>query len=320
MPRAATKEAAEPALDLDMKDVTPKKGDDKPAEQKPAKASAAKPKNAVAVRESGAAARTKSESKTLMEIVKDAALDSRVDAGKMKALLDMAREEQNRVNDTIFEAAKFDVQKKIPPIAKDSWNEHTKSKWAKLEKISYIADPIIREHGFSLSYGGADCPVENHYRVVCDVTHVPTGYTKRYWIDIGMDSAGAKGGGTKSLAQGSGSSATYARRFLKVMIFDINVIGEDFDGTKFAIRAPSRPSPAAEQDTPAIEHQKPKGLTLEQSTKLVALIKSSGVGLEKFLDKYQIKAVIDLTPALYDRAVDACNNYAREVKSKTAKS
>ena len=274
----------------------------------------AKTKNAVAV----AAPAVRPESKSLMEICKDAALNKNVDAVKMKALLEMAREEQARIDDRIFELAKLDVQNEIPPIEKDSWNEHTKSKWAKLEKISYVADPIIRRHGFSLSYGSADCPVENHYRIVCDVTHTPTGHKKRYWIDIGMDSAGAKGGGTKSLAQGSGSSATYARRFLKVMIFDINVIGQDFDGSRLSVNAPKQiEGDASDQTEPQTE--KPKRLTLEATETLVKLIKSSGVGLDRFLEKYGLKAVIDLDPKLYDDAVRACNAYKSEADSRAQK-
>lgn len=260
-------------------------------------APAARQKNAVAVRDPAA------QSRSLMEIVKDAALDSRVDAGKMKSLLDMARDEQNRINDSIFEAAKFEVQKEIPPIAKDSWNDHTKSKWAKLEKISFIADPIIRKHGFSLSYSGAQCDLENHYRIVCDVTHVQTGYTKRYWIDVGMDAAGAKGGGTKSLAQGSGSSATYARRFLKVMIFDINVIGEDFDGSKFTVANQASPK--------AINHliDSDKRIDGDQLAKLDAAIKFCGVGENKFCERYKIDKVADLPASLFNEAVKACQDY-----------
>ena len=307
MAKVAVKEKDETLFGVVEAPAKAKNPTAKPAQPKPEKPERTK---AVAIRTPAKDrnVQVQGTSKTLMEIVKDAALDSRVDAGKMKALLDMAREEQNRINDGIFELAKFNVQKEIPPIAKDSWNDHTKSKWAKLEKISYIADPIIRKHGFSLSYGGADCPVENHYRVVCDVTHTPTGHTKRYWIDIGMDAAGAKGGGTKSLAQGSGSSATYARRFLKVMIFDINVVGEDFDGTKFSIRAPGKSVDAAGQGAAQVEG--PKKITLEQSTALVKLINDSGVGLDRFLDKYKIKAVIDLDPSLYGEAQKACNDYA----------
>ena len=130
-------------------------------------------------------------------------------------------------------------------------------------------------------------------------------------------------GGSKSNVQAWASSMSYGKRYCTIALLNLTseaMADADTDGN--AVPAKTLAGATAKQTIVDDLHddEKPKGLTLEQSTKLVALIKSSGVGLEKFLDKYQIKAVIDLNPSLYDRAVDACNNYAREVKSKTAKS
>jgi len=330
MTKAAAKQHEEPALDLGMKDITPAKPEAKNPAAKPApEKTKPEPKNAMAVHapSRAAAAKVRSESKSIIEIAKECAMDPRVDAGKMQAILTMAREEQTRIDDRIFQLAKFEVQKAMPPITRDSLNQHTKSKWARLEKISAIADPIIRRNGFSLSYDSADCPIPDHYRITCDVTHTPTGYTKHYFIDVGMDSAGAKGGGTKSLAQGSGSSVTYARRFLKVMIFDINIVGEDFDGSRFTLEPRHIESgdsvgvkviDARDTETTTTDKVVPTKLSIDQTVKLVELIETSGVGLERFLEKYQIKAVQDLPPKDYEAAVMACNNYASEKKKAKA--
>lgn len=334
MTKAAVKErAAEPALFSDMKDVTPKKGDDKKPEpeKKPAAKSKAKQQSkAVAVATpqrapAKANGKVRAESLSIIQIAKECAMNPLVDAGKMREVIAMARDEQNRIDDRIFQLAKMEVQNAIPPIKRDSYNEHTKSKWAKLEKISAIADPIIRRNGFSLSYGSAECPLKDHYRITCDVTHTPTGYTKPYWIDVGMDSVGAKGGGTKTLAQGSGSSVTYAKRFLKIMIFDINVVGEDFDGGRFTVEpkhvertdaaGSGNPKeevrPSAEDENPLgfdVDHAVPK-ITKDQENKVLDAIADCGVSHKKFKTNYQINEISDLPLSMFGEALRACADY-----------
>ena len=331
MTKAATKErTAEPALFADMKDVTPKKGDKKPEpEKKPAKSKQSSKAVAVADPQhtpaKSVAGKVRTESLSIIEIAKECAMNPLVDAGKMREVIAMAREEQNRIDDRIFQFAKMEVQNKIPPITRDSLNQHTKSKWARLEKISAVADPIIRRNGFSLSYGSADCPLAEHYRITCDVTHTPTGFTKHYWIDVGMDSAGAKGGGTKSLAQGSGSSVTYARRFLKVMIFDINIVGEDFDGSRFTVEPKQinraneseaeasitdKPRPAAQSDATVYDADPdvPK-ITKAQENQVLDAILDCGVSHAKFKQNYQINEIGDLPLNLFGEALRACADF-----------
>lgn len=341
MAKAAVKER-EPALFNDMKDVTPKKGDDKPTPGKPDPKTKLKPASkAVAVATpqrapaKSAADKVRAESKSIIEIAKECAMNPLVDAGKMREVIAMAREEQNRIDDRIFQLAKMEVQIAIPAIKRDSYNEHTKSKWAKLEKISAIVDPIIRCNGFSLSYGSADCPLKDHYRITCDVTHTLTGYTKHYWIDVGMDSAGAKGGGTKTLAQGSGSSVTYARRFLKVMIFDINVVGEDFDGGRFTVepkhvdRAGQAEAETrggkdenranAETTNSSIYEIDPDVLkiTKDQENKVLDAIADCGVSHKKFKTNYQINEIGELPLTMFGEALRACADYkANQAKKK----
>jgi hypothetical protein len=318
MTKAAVKErTAEPALFADMKDVTPKKGDKKPEpEKKSARAKVKQPSKAIAVAEpqrapAKATGKVRAESLSIIQIAKECAMNPLVDAGKMREVIAMAREEQNRIDDRVFQLAKMEVQNKIPPITRDSKNDHTKSKWARLEKISSIADPIIRRNGFSLSYGSADCPLADHYRITCDVTHTPTGYTKHYWIDVGMDSAGAKGGGTKSLAQGSGSSVTYARRYLKVMIFDINIVGEDFDGSRFTVEPAKHVEHVEGERGEQREDAGPTvpTITQVQDDRITDAIEDCGVKRETFLKHFGIGKVGDLPATFYKDALDACADY-----------
>lgn len=220
-----------------------------------------------------------------------------------REILAMIREEEERKSAQAFNAAMLLAQSEIPPITRDTFNKHTNSKWAKLEKISRIADPIIRGHGFTLSYGMATSPLADHYRVVCDVSH-RDGHVRRYEADVGMDSKGPKGEGNKSLAQGSGSSVTYARRYLKVMIFDIVIEGEDNDGN----RQRGTRTIDAEATSYVVDESVPK-INQAQIDRLIDAIEDCGVSRKKFCETYEVAKVADLPVALFDTAMKACADF-----------
>lgn len=233
------------------------------------------------------------------------------DVAVAKEVLAMIREQEERRAQREFNEAMLACQSDLPPITRDSHNKHTNSKWAKLEKISAIADPIIRRHKFTLSYGMATSPLADHYRVVCDVSH-SGGHTRRYEADVGMDSKGPKGEGNKSLAQGSGSSITYARRYLKVMIFDIVIEGEDNDGNR------SRPSSSSAANDRVIDGggavEGTALLSEAQHDKLVDAIESCGATRQQFCASWEIAKVADLAAEHFDRAMAACAKRAKDRK------
>lgn len=216
-----------------------------------------------------------------------------------REILAMIREEEDRKSAQAFNDAMLLAQTEIPPVKRDTFNTHTRSFWAKLEKISRIADPVIRKHGFTLSYGMATSPLPEHYRVVCDVSH-RAGHVRRYEADVGMDSKGPKGEGNKSLAQGSGSSVTYARRYLKVMIFDIVIEGEDNDGNG----ARRRGGGNVIDGEVIVDNSAPK-ITQAQADKLVEGLEACGKSRKDFCSAWRIKAVIDLPAENFQQAWDA---------------
>ena len=219
--------------------------------------------------------------KSLLQVCMDAATNPNVDVAKMKELLAMARDEQARAAEAEFSAAMLAAQSEMPTIIKDAFNPHTKSKYARLEHVSLKIDGIARKHGFTLSAGMSDSPVDDHYRVFYDVTH-RGGATRRYNLDVGMDTAGAKGGGTKSGAQGTGSSVSYARRYLKIMIFDLVVAGEDTDAAASASSG--------------------EVINMDQAQILSELIKQTKTNTDQFCKHFKIKSVPDLPAARFGEA------------------
>lgn len=218
MTKAAVKERAATLLD----EIDPLA---KPKAEVVVTAPKTKPGTAVAVAQP-------QQPKSLLEICAMAARDPNVDPAKMREFLAMARDEETRLAEREYDDAMLAAQIEMPKVPRDAFNKHTKSWWARIEQVAAKCDPIIRKHGFTLSYGMSDSPLDEHYRVFADVTHRANkmSFTKRYSADYGMDVKGPKGEGTKSAAQGSTSVITTARRNLKLMIFDVLVLGMDQDG------------------------------------------------------------------------------------------
>ena len=230
--------------------------------------------------------------RTLIERLRE--ISDAKDVVLAREILAMIRSEEDRVAERAFNVAMLAVQSAIPPIKRNSFNKHTKSWWAKLETISKIADPIIHKHGFSLSYGTETSPLPEHYRIICDVSH-RDGHRRRYDLDVGMDSKGPKGEGNKSLAQGSISSTTYARRGLKCMIFDIVIEGMDNDGNA---QEPRQATVIDQPSDPIVL------INDNQAETLVELIESKGRTRAAFCKSWQIDKVGDLPAIDYQTAVE----------------
>jgi len=174
---------------------------------------------------------------SLLELCMWAARRKDIDREALRAFLDMAKEQEREEAETLFEEAMLAVQSEIPPIPRDAYNKHTKGWWARLETVSAMLDPKLHAHGFTLKFGMGEPRIPDYFHMFVDVTWVgklaagkKASCTKRWSADIGRDDLGAKGGGTKTGAQGSGSVITYGRRYLKLMICDANVLGMDRDG------------------------------------------------------------------------------------------
>jgi hypothetical protein len=158
-----------------------------------------------------------------------AALERGTDPDKLEKLMDLADRWKSDRAAEAFAAAMNEVQRVIPCVVKDRDNPFTKSRYATLENVNTAIRPVYARHGFSLSYGTDDSKLADHMRVVCDVSHVG-GCTRRYHLDCPVDGAGMKGGANKSGAQAMGSTITYARRYLMLMIFNVTVADQDLDG------------------------------------------------------------------------------------------
>lgn len=158
-----------------------------------------------------------------------AAVEKNLDPAALKELTAWAKDLRADEARRLFNEDMVPCQAAIPSIVNDSENTQTHSRYPKFETLLRTAKPIWTQFGFALSFGTADCPIPEHFRVICDVRH-KAGHVERYQADIGIDGIGPKGQpNAMNMPQRSGSTFAYGQRYLVKLIFCLAFANEDDD-------------------------------------------------------------------------------------------
>ena len=224
--------------------------------------------------------------KSFLEVIKDAALDPKVDVSKMQALLDMQLQIERRQSELAFNNALADAKDQIPVVVKDKKGDRGIT-YASLEKVSRSLDPVLKDHGFTITYGMADNPDPEKFRITATLRH-RGGHSAEFFADIPFSITGPKGAPIMSKTQGAGAAISFGRRYLKLMMFDITIANEDVDG-------------AAVQTVGS-----------DELLKLNQLIKNTQTNVEDFCAHYGIEAVPDLPLSKYKAAVNLLEQKERQ--------
>lgn len=167
----------------------------------------------------------------VLSMIERVAMDPNADVDKLERMLAMQERILDREAESAFNVAMQEAQAEMPRIVRDAKNSSTNSRFARLETIAEKVKPIITKHGFSMSFGTSDSPLEKHYRITCIVSHT-AGHSREYHADVPADTTGMKGTQNKTATHGFGSTMSYGRRYLTLLIFDIALTDEDDDGNK----------------------------------------------------------------------------------------
>jgi hypothetical protein len=153
------------------------------------------------------------------------AVEKGFDADQLGRLVDLQRQVKADQAAEAYAQAMRLAQQEMPTVVRDKVNAGVSKKYATLENVQRAIKPIYTKHGFALSFGTADSPLPDHIRVVCDVHH-QGGKTAAYKGDFPTDAQNK----AKSGIQATGSTMSYARRYLTLLIFNVTVADEDDDG------------------------------------------------------------------------------------------
>lgn len=216
----------------------------------------------------------------MVAMIERVVLDPNADLDKLERMLTMKERIDADRRAREFSAALSACQSAIPTVIKNKENRHTSSSYADLAAIYQAAKPIVAAHGFSFSTFPAQCERPNYQGIRWVLRH-EGGHVEEDIAEVPVDDKGAKGTTNKTATHAFGSTASYGRRYLFCMIFDI-ATGDDTDGN----------APETSQS-----------LSEEQYRELQDLVERSGADEGKFLLAYGAKTLAEFPAKNFNAAV-----------------
>jgi len=226
-----------------------------------------------------------------MEAVLYEAIQQDIDPDAMEKLVGLIERREASLAKKEFHVAKSKAQGEMKPVAPKGFNKQTESDYAKIEEVNAMAMPIASKHGFSTSFTEGKSEKDGYIRIDGQLSH-SAGHSEPYHIDLPLDQKGIKGTVNKTLIHATGSTFSYGRRYLVIMMFNISVLGEDDDG--------QAASKAEKNDT----------LITENNVKKINAMIDKNTGLETIiLNNYRV-ATIELIPkSEFDECVSKIENW-----------
>ena len=134
-------------------------------------------------------------------------------------------ESRDRFNQSLLR-----IQEALKPIVKRGHGEKPGARYALIEDIDAALNPLLAREGMNLSFEPGISEKPNV--VVVTAVLAQGAYERRYPLEMPADGAGPKGGQVMTRTHATGSAMTYAKRYLKNFIFDIQFRQPDDDGNR----------------------------------------------------------------------------------------
>lgn len=244
------------------------------------------------------------EDAPMVAMIERIVMDPSIPIDRLERMLEMkermedrAREDEERQAKKAYFAAMSACQKTLPVVIKNQSNTHTRSRYADLAAIEEQAMPIIHDHGFAVSFQPDGYNEKGELKLLWEISH-SEGHSRNGIGEIPVDNAGSQGKVNKTGTQAFGSTATYGRRYLLCMLFNIST-GDDRDGNQ-------QPNEGADER-----------ITPEQVKVILALIEETESDIEKFCEIGRIEAVPDMLARDYENAVWLLNQKKAKMTQRT---
>lgn len=164
------------------------------------------------------------------------ALDAAIASGKGLEVVGVILSEQRamlqRQDEIDFQNALRRIQDKLKPIARRGHNPETHSRYATIESIDDELEGLLEQERMVLSFEPRPSEKPEMILIVGSLGLAGTAYKREYPLEMPADGRGAKGGGVMSRTHATGSAITYAKRYLKNMIFNLRFREKDDDGNR----------------------------------------------------------------------------------------
>lgn len=167
----------------------------------------------------------------LLQAMTNAVSLNHVDMDKVERLFAMQKEIREHEAKAAFNDAMARAQAEIQPIVRNRRNTHTNTNYADIAAVCDAIVPIYTREGLAVTCNtetkNEEDPIpQGQYRTVAIVTH-RAGHERRYHIDLPLDDAGAQGTKNKTAVQAKGSTTSYGRRYLLLLIFNVSTTDDD---------------------------------------------------------------------------------------------
>lgn len=184
----------------------------------------------------------------------------------MKELVAMKERAEDRAAEKEFIAALVAFQSEVRQVKKTAPGQGG-TKFAPLEDIDAMIQPLLEKHGFALTFDEEEVKGQD-IRYSSTLSH-RGGHSGKKYMTLALDKGGQKNG-----TQAAGSSASYAQRYLTKKWGNIVEKGEDTDGDS------------------------PKTITADQALDIETLITDTKSDKAKFL---KLVAGVDSIPEILAR-------------------
>ena len=169
-------------------------------------------------------------------------------------------------------------------------------KYAPLDDIQAVIDPILSAHGFTLTYSSGEANAKGEIPTFGLLSHVG-GHSRQGLIYLPPDVTPTRSGSTTMNAlQSVGSSTSYGMRYVAKLMLNLRFVGEDKDGSRGS-----------------------DYITETQAMNIEDLMAECSLSLEgrsKFLETFNAKAVSELFKANYAPAINLLSAKRRSLGSK----
>lgn len=156
---------------------------------------------------------------TTIEMLSDAARKS--GTAEAVQLFELLRLAENREAEKEFIAAFARLD--FPPIKKLAKGQNS-TKYAAWDQVQDIITPILKTHGFTLSFGSGHITDKGMVPIEATLSHIG-GHKETRFLELPMDKSGQM-----TAIQGGGSTFSYGKRYAAGMILNLRFVSEDDDG------------------------------------------------------------------------------------------
>jgi len=180
------------------------------------------------------------EQDEFLALIEKVVLNPEIDAEKLKVIVGLKLQLEDRAAEKGFDAAMQEAQKEVQALSWDKVNkESNNSRWVSFPKIDEMLKPIREKFGFSESFGvEPELPAPTLMMMYSDVTYRgPEGtHRRRFHLPMSISGEGPKGGGVMTAAQAVGNGSSLGMRYLEKLIWKIPMLVDKDDNDGNAIR------------------------------------------------------------------------------------